>query len=276
MVCVRWYCKYGITYRDLAERMQENARFRITPALEEWMSYLVICMGPRDDRLTNQIGGAGMIHFASLEAENLHRQVLDIDKEARARQKLQKPLCVWFTGLSASGKSTIANLIEKRLFAAGKHTYVLDGDNIRQGLNRDLGFSKADRIENIRRIAEVARLLVDAGLIVLVSFISPYRADREFARSCFEPGEFIEVFVDTPFEECERRDPKGLYAKARRGELANFTGIDSDYEPPELPEIRLDTVRCSAEECVESILSTLGQGWWGRDDLNPRPPGPEL
>ena len=157
----------------------------------------------------------------------------------------------------SSGKSTIANLLEKRLFAAGRHTYLLDGDNVRHGLNRDLGFTEADRVENIRRIIEVAKLMVDAGLVVIVSFISPYRAERRLARTRFEPGEFIEVFVDTPIEECERRDPKGLYAKARRGELANFTGIDSQYEAPKAPEIRLDTVAHNAEECVDRILSIL-------------------
>ena len=158
---------------------------------------------------------------------------------------------------SGSGKSTIANLLEQRMFAAGRHTYLLDGDNVRHGLNSDLGFTETDRVENIRRVSEVASLIVDAGLIVIVSFISPYRSERELARSRFAPGEFLEVFVDTPIEECERRDTKGLYAKAHRGELANFTGIDSQYEPPEAPEIRLDTVAHNAEECVDRILSIL-------------------
>jgi len=212
------------------------------------------------DRLTNNTVGAGMIDFALRRAANIHWQAVDINKSVRARQKLQKPMCLWFTGLSASGKSTIANHLEKRMFAAGRHTYMLDGDNVRHGLNRDLGFSEADRVENIRRVTEVARLLVDAGLVVIVSFISPYRAERELARSRFEPGEFIEVFVDTPLEECERRDPKGLYAKARRGELVNFTGIDSDYEPPESPEIHLETVTQSIEQCVDHILFALEQG----------------
>jgi bifunctional enzyme CysN/CysC len=181
----------------------------------------------------------------------------EINKSERAKQKLQRPMCLWFTGLSAAGKSTIANLLEKRMFAMGWHTYTLDGDNIRQGLNRDLGFSKADRVENIRRAMEVAGLLVDAGLVVIVSFISPYRVDRDTARSRFEAEEFLEIFVDTPLEECERRDPKGLYARARRGELPNFTGIDSDYEAPETPDICLDTLTQTAEECVDHILLIL-------------------
>ena len=211
------------------------------------------------DRLTNETVGAGMIDFSLRRAANIHWQAVDIDKSARARQKLQKPVCLWFTGLSASGKSTIANLVEKRMFASGRHTYMLDGDNVRHGLNRDLGFTESDRVENIRRITEVARLFVDAGLVVMVSFISPYRAEREFARSRFESGEFVEVFVDTPLAECERRDPKGLYAKARRGELVNFTGIDSAYEPPESPEIHLDTTRHSLEDCVDRIISFLDE-----------------
>ncbi len=209
------------------------------------------------DRLDNQTVGAGMIEFALRRAANIHWHALDINKDARAKQKLQKPLCLWFTGLSGSGKSTIANLLEKRLFASGRHTYILDGDNVRHGLNRDLGFSEPDRVENIRRVTEVARLLVDAGLVVIVSFISPFRAEREIARGRFEPGEFLEIFVDTPLEECERRDPKGLYAKARRGELINFTGIDSHYEQPNSPEIRLDTIHQRPEECVDRILRVL-------------------
>jgi bifunctional enzyme CysN/CysC len=178
---------------------------------------------------------------------------MDIDKNARAKQKLQQPVCLWLTGLPAAGKSTIADALEKRLFAAGRHTYLLDGDEIRLGLNKDLGFSEADRIENIRRVTEVARLLVDAGLIVIVSFISPFRAQRDHARSLFETGEFLEIFVDTPLSECERRDPKGLYAKARRGELKNFTGIDSPYEPPISPEVHLQTTLQTPNECVDCI-----------------------
>jgi bifunctional enzyme CysN/CysC len=171
--------------------------------------------------------------------------------------KHQQPRCLWFTGLSGSGKSTIANLLEKRLHAEGKHTYILDGDNVRHGLNRDLGFTEADRVENIRRVAEVAKLLVDAGLVVLVAFISPYRAERQFARSLFGLGEFIEIFIDTPLDECERRDVKGLYAKARRGDLKNFTGIDSAYEPPEAAEIHLRTKGRSPEACVDEIVEAL-------------------
>ena len=182
---------------------------------------------------------------------------MDIDKKARAKQKLQQPVCLWLTGLPAAGKSTIANALEKRLFAAGHHTYLLDGDDIRLGLNKDLGFSEADRNENIRRVSEVARLLVDAGLIAIVSFISPYRTQRDRARSLFEPGEFLEIFVDTPLRECERRDPKGLYAKARRGELKNFTGIDSPYEPPVSPEVHLQTTLQTPDECVASVLQVL-------------------
>jgi bifunctional enzyme CysN/CysC len=199
-----------------------------------------------------------MIELALRRAAETSRQIPDIDKDARALQKLQKPFCLWLTGLPGAGKSTIANLLEKELFARGRHTYILDGDNIRQGLSRDLGFTEADRVENIRRAMEVARLFVDAGLVVIVSFISPYRAERDLARSRFEPDEFVEIYVDASLEECERRDPKGLYAKARRGELVNFTGIDSDYQPPEAPEIRLDTVAKSPDECVDLILFYLG------------------
>jgi bifunctional enzyme CysN/CysC len=198
-----------------------------------------------------------MINFALREAADIRWQALDINKDARARQKLQKPFCLWLTGLSGAGKSTIANLLEKQLFASGRHTYILDGDKIRQGLNRDLGFSEDDRVENIRRAMEVARLFVDAGLVAIVAFISPYRAERNHARSRFEPDEFVEIYIDAPLEECERRDPKGLYAQARRGELVNFTGIDSDYEPPVAPEIRLDTVAKSPDECVDLILLYL-------------------
>ncbi len=180
-----------------------------------------------------------------------------VDQALRAQQKCQQPMCLWFTGLSGAGKSTIAELLEQRLFLAGRHTFILDGDHVRGGLSKDLGFSEADRIENVRRAAEVARLFVEAGLVVIVSFISPFQAERHMARSRFAPGEFFEVFIDAPLVECERRDPKGLYAKARRGELANFTGIDSGYESPLSPEIHLDTVACSADACVAQILACL-------------------
>jgi len=209
------------------------------------------------DKLTFGTVGAGMIDFALRRASNIHWQAVDVDKAARAASKHQRPRCIWFTGLPGAGKSTIANLLEKRLHAEGRHTYLLDGDNVRHGLNRDLGFTAVDRVENIRRVAEVARLMVDAGLIVIVSFIAPFRAERRMARSLFPAGEFLEVFVDTPPEECERRDPKGLYAKARRGELANFTGIDSGYERPEAAEVTLDTTRMSAAQAAEAILATI-------------------
>ncbi|MGB3386425.1 MAG: sulfate adenylyltransferase subunit CysN [Pseudaminobacter sp.] len=209
------------------------------------------------DRMTNATVGAGMILHALRRADNIHWQSLDVGKEARAAAKQQKPAVLWFTGLSGSGKSTIANLLEKKLHVAGRHTYILDGDNIRHGLNRDLGFSEADRVENIRRVAEVARLMADAGLIVLVSFISPFRAERQVARELMEEGEFIEVFVDTPFDECARRDPKGLYSRAMKGEIRNFTGLDSPYEPPENPELHLQTLGKSPEEMVDVLESWL-------------------
>jgi bifunctional enzyme CysN/CysC len=209
------------------------------------------------DKLTLRTAGAGTVDFALRRAANLHWQALDVDKQARAQAKHQRPRCIWFTGLSGSGKSTLANLLEKRLHAQGRHTYVLDGDNVRHGLNRDLGFTQADRVENIRRVAEVAKLMVDAGLVVIVSFISPFRAERRMARELFEPGEFVEVFVDTPLAECERRDPKGLYAKARRGDLANFTGIDSPYEEPQAPEVHVRTAGIAPEASLREIVERL-------------------
>ncbi len=209
------------------------------------------------DRQSNGTVGAGVLDFALRRAANIHWQHLDVDKAARARSMGQTPRCLWFTGLSGAGKSTIANLLDKRLHAMGLHTTILDGDNVRHGLNKDLGFTAEDRVENIRRVAEVAKLMVDAGLIVLVSFISPFRAERRLARDLFAPGEFIEVFVDTPLAVAEQRDVKGLYAKARAGQIKNFTGIDSPYEVPENPEIRLLADRTDAAAMAESIIAHL-------------------
>ncbi|WP_448624330.1 sulfate adenylyltransferase subunit CysN [Geodermatophilus sp. URMC 64] len=209
------------------------------------------------DRLTDATVGAGMLHFALRRAQNIHWQALDVNKEAHTALKGHRPCVVWFTGLSGAGKSSIANLLEKRLHALGVHTTLLDGDNVRHGLNKDLGFTAADRVENIRRVAEVARLMVDAGLVVLVSFISPFRLERRMARDLVGPGEFCEVFVDTPLAVAEQRDVKGLYGKARRGELTNFTGIDSPYEPPEHPEIRIDTTTTTQEQAAEEIVARL-------------------
>ena len=209
------------------------------------------------DRISNRTVGAGMLRFALRRAHNIHWQALSVDKAARAALKRQTGAVVWFTGLSGAGKSTIADLVEKRLHALGRHTYLLDGDNIRHGLNRDLGFTDEDRVENIRRVAEVARLMVDAGLIVMVSFISPFRAERRLARDLMGPGEFVEVHVDTPLAVAEQRDVKGLYRKAREGRLKNFTGIDSPYEPPEAAEIVIDTTRESPEAAAERIVAWL-------------------
>ncbi len=209
------------------------------------------------DRFNNQTVGAGMIHFALRRAQNIHWQALEVDKQARARQHGHQPCVLWFTGLSGSGKSTIANVVERRLHALGAHTYLLDGDNVRHGLSRDLGFTDADRVENIRRIGEVARLMVDAGLIVLTAFISPFRSERQLARGMVEDGEFIEIFVDTPLEVVEKRDPKGLYAKARRGELQNFTGIDSPYEIPQNAELHVDTLALDAEAAADAVIELL-------------------
>jgi len=205
------------------------------------------------DKLSCATVGAGMIEFALRRATNIHWQSLEVGKAQRALLKHQSPRCIWFTGLSGSGKSTVANQLEKRLHAEGRHTYMLDGDNIRHGLNRDLGFTEADRVENLRRVSEVAKLMVDAGLIVIVSFISPFKAERRAARDLFAPGEFVEVYVNTPIEECEKRDVKGLYAKARRGELKNFTGIDSPYEAPENAELVVDTSKKSPEDCALEV-----------------------
>jgi bifunctional enzyme CysN/CysC len=209
------------------------------------------------DRQSNTTVAAGTIDFALRRAANIHWQAMDVNKEVRSAMKAQTPRCIWFTGLSGSGKSTIANRVEQKLLASHHHTYSLDGDNIRHGLNKDLGFTEADRVENIRRVAEVARLMVDAGLIVLVSFISPFRSERDMARSMFSDGEFVEVFVDTPIELCEQRDVKGLYAKARAGHLPNFTGISSPYEAPLNPELHLHTEQQSIEALAERVLNKI-------------------
>jgi bifunctional enzyme CysN/CysC len=211
------------------------------------------------DRMTNATVGAGMVWFALRRATNIHWQALDVDKQARAESLGQKPAVLWFTGLSGSGKSTIASIVEKKLHASGKQTYTLDGDNIRHGLNKDLGFTDADRVENIRRVSEVSRLFADAGLITLVSFISPFRSERRMARELLDEGEFIEVFVDTPIDECKKRDPKGLYAKAERGEIKNFTGIDSPYEAPENAEVHLDNVGRDPEDVADEVIRYLEQ-----------------
>jgi bifunctional enzyme CysN/CysC len=201
-----------------------------------------------------------MLDFALRRSQNIHLQHTDIDKAARAAIKGQKPCVLWFTGLSGSGKSTVANIVEKKLHALGHHTYLLDGDNVRHGLNRDLGFTEEDRVENIRRVAEVAKLMVDAGLIVLTAFISPYRAERRMARQLFGAGEFIEVFMDTPLEVAEARDPKGLYKKARRGELKNFTGVDAPYEAPEGAELVLNTASNDPDTAADAMIEAM-RGW---------------
>jgi bifunctional enzyme CysN/CysC len=211
------------------------------------------------DRHSNATVAAGLIRFGLRRSTNTHFQAFEVTKTARARLNAQKPALLWFTGLSGAGKSTIADHVEKKLHALGKHTFVLDGDNVRHGLNRDLGFTEADRVENIRRVAEVAKLFVDAGLITLVAFISPFRAEREMARELVAPGEFVEIFVDTPLEACEQRDPKGLYKKARRGELQNFTGLDSPYEPPSNPELTLDALNESPSDLADRIIDFMQQ-----------------
>ena len=209
------------------------------------------------DRFTNATVAAGLLHFALRRADNVHWQAIEIDRSAHAHQKGQRAAVVWFTGLSGSGKSTIANIVERKLHAMGRHTFLLDGDNVRHGLNRDLGFTDADRVENIRRVGEVARLMTDAGLIVLTAFISPFRSERRMVRELMAEGEFLEVFVNTPLEVAESRDVKGLYKKARSGQLKNFTGIDSPYEAPEAAEITVNTVDLTAEEAAEQIVQAI-------------------
>jgi bifunctional enzyme CysN/CysC len=209
------------------------------------------------DRLTNNTVGAGLLHFALRRAENVYWQSLDVTQKVRARQKKQQPCLLWFTGLSGAGKSTIANLCEKRLVLSGKHTYLLDGDNVRHGLNKDLGFTPQDRVENIRRVAEVARLMVDAGLIVIASFISPFRSERRMVRDLFKPEEFLEIFIDTPLHLAEERDPKGLYKKARHGLLKNFTGVDSPYEAPEQAEVRIETALQEPYEAADQVIDEM-------------------
>jgi bifunctional enzyme CysN/CysC len=209
------------------------------------------------DRLTRNTVGAGMVTDVRAGASDIHWHRLDVHKEARAAMNSQKPAVLWFTGLSGAGKSTIANLVDKKLHSTKRHTYLLDGDNVRHGMNKDLGFTAADRVENIRRIAEMSKVLVDAGLIVSTAFISPFRAERDMARALLGEGEFVEIFIDTPLAVAEQRDPKGLYKKARRGDLKNFTGVDSPYEPPEHPDVRIDTTSLSPEDAAETIVAYL-------------------
>lgn len=209
------------------------------------------------DRMTNRTVGAGLLHFALRRAQNIHWQATDMSREHHAAMKNQKPVVLWLTGLSGAGKSTIANAVEKKLARMNRHTFLLDGDNVRHGLNKDLGFTEADRIENIRRVGEVAKLMTDAGLIVITAFISPFRAEREMVRAMMRPGEFVEVFIDTPLADAEKRDVKGLYAKARAGKLKNFTGIDSPYEAPVAPEIRIDTTRMTPEQAADVIIAAV-------------------
>ncbi len=236
------YCNLGLDQPIAFEAYSDN---------RELGSFILI------DRQTNATVAAGTLDFALRRAANIHWQAVDVDKAARARSKQQRPRCVWFTGLSGSGKSTIANLVDAQLHALGHHSFILDGDNVRHGLNKDLGFTDGDRVENIRRVAEVAKLMTDAGLIVLVSFISPFRAERQLARELFEDGEFVEVHVDTPLAEAERRDVKGLYAKARAGKIPNFTGIDSPYEAPQAPELRLATLDEDAQTLAQRVIDYL-------------------
>lgn len=261
--------KFRIDVNDLQDRPAKNLKLNevgvCTISLDQ-----PIAFDPYDvnretggfiliDRLTNNTVGLGLLDFALRRAANIHWQALDVDRAALAEQKAQKPAVLWFTGLSGSGKSTIANALQQKLFAMGKHTFVLDGDNVRHGLNRDLGFTDADRVENIRRVSNVAKLMSDAGLITLVSFISPFRSERRVARNMMSDGEFIEIHVDTPLNVAEKRDVKGLYKRARSGEIKNFTGIDSPYEAPLEPEIRINTVDSSPEDAADEIISWMSE-----------------
>jgi bifunctional enzyme CysN/CysC len=209
------------------------------------------------DKMTNATVAAGMIHFSLRRAQNVHWQATDISREHHAGIKNQKPAVLWLTGLSGAGKSTIANIVERKLARMNRHTFLLDGDNVRHGLNKDLGFTDADRVENIRRVGEVAKLMTDAGLIVITAFISPFRAERDMVRAMMQLGEFIEIHIDTTLDEAEKRDVKGLYKKARSGQLKNFTGIDSPYEAPESPEMRIDTTKLTAEQAADAIIARL-------------------
>ncbi|MDH3668926.1 MAG: adenylyl-sulfate kinase [Paracoccaceae bacterium] len=252
------------THEELAARKLEAGEIGVCNlALERDVAFDPHSENPATGRFallhrrSDKVVGVGVLNFALRRASNIHRQAMAIDKGARAGQKNQKPAILWFTGLSGSGKSTIADIVSQKLHALERHTATLDGDNVRHGLNRDLGFTDVDRVENIRRIAEVSKLMVDAGLIVLTSFISPFRAERQMARSIVETDEFVEIYIDTPLAEAERRDAKGLYKKARAGEIKNFTGIDSPYEPPRRAEIVVDTMRLGPEEAAENIISWL-------------------
>lgn len=253
---------YGCLLK-IKEFNKETQHYICNINIEEPVAFDPVCDNPvtgtfiidSEDKTT--LCGIGVIEYALRRGSNIHQQFIDISQEARASIKNQKPCVLWMTGLSGAGKSSIANAVEKKLHSRGYHTYLLDGDNIRHGLNKDLGFSEEDRVENIRRVAEVAHLMVDAGLIVMTSFISPFKADRAMARQLFAPSEFLEVYIDTPLEVAEGRDPKGLYAKARSGALKNFTGIDSAYEAPDKPEIRIDTTQLAIDDAAEKIIEML-------------------
>lgn len=259
--------KYKLNVDSLEHLAAEELRLNEIGVCEIELDQ-AICFDPYDqnrdmgafvliDRITNDTIGAGMLNFELRRSQNVHQQAISVDKRARAELMGQRPCVLWLTGLSGAGKSTIANGVERKLHAMGRHTCLLDGDNVRRGLNRDLGFSDADRVENIRRIAEVSKLMVETGLIVIASFICPFKSERRMARALFEPGEFIEAFVDAPLAVAEIRDPKGLYARARRGEIENFTGIGSPYEPPETPELHIKTADVSVDEAVDLVLEAL-------------------